>query len=56
MHTPTPHDRTADSVLDEARQRTNEFALQHGVPLRTAATSLAVKAVADAPRMRGLYP
>jgi glutamate dehydrogenase (NAD(P)+) len=39
-----------------AWQRTNEFASQHGVPLRTAATSLAVKAVADAHRMRGLYP
>ena len=37
-------------------QRTNQFASQHGVPLRTAATSLAVNAVADAHRMRGLYP
>ena len=37
-------------------QRTNQFASQRGVPLRTAATSLAVNAVADAHRMRGLYP
>lgn len=39
-----------------AWQRTSDFAAQHTLPLRTAATTLAVKAVADAHRQRGLYP
>jgi glutamate dehydrogenase (NAD(P)+) len=39
-----------------AWQRTSEFAAKHGLSLRSAATTLAVKAVADAHRQRGLYP
>ncbi len=39
-----------------AWERTTEFAMTHGVSLRSAATSLAVGTVAEAHRLRGLYP
>ena len=39
-----------------AWERTTAFAAEGGLPLRTAATPLAVKSVADAHRQRGLYP
>jgi glutamate dehydrogenase (NAD(P)+) len=39
-----------------AWERTTAFAESRGLPLRAAATTLAVNAVAEAHRMRGLYP
>ncbi|GAA1749525.1 Glu/Leu/Phe/Val dehydrogenase [Aeromicrobium alkaliterrae] len=42
--------------MSAAWRRTNEVATSRGVTLRSAATCLAVGAVADAHRLRGLYP
>lgn len=42
--------------MNHAWARTSEFADRRGLPLRTAATTLAVEAVASAHRLRGLYP
>lgn len=42
--------------MSQAWTRTTLFAARHDLSLRTAATTLAVKAVADAHRERGLYP
>jgi glutamate dehydrogenase (NAD(P)+) len=45
-----------EARMSRAWERTTAFAVEHDLPLRTAATTLAVKAVADAHRLRGLYP
>jgi glutamate dehydrogenase (NAD(P)+) len=42
--------------MSQAWNRVHEHAIRHGLTLRAAATSLAVKTVAEAHRARGLYP
>jgi glutamate dehydrogenase (NAD(P)+) len=42
--------------MQQAWNRVHEHALRHQITLRAAATSLAVKTVAEAHRARGLYP
>ena len=53
-------DRTFNECLREimtaAYQRVLAFAHEEGVDLRTAALTLGVKRVADAQKLRGLYP
>lgn len=43
-------------IMSEAFQRVSRSSKEHGVDMRTASLMLAVKRVADAQKLRGLYP
>ena len=42
--------------MDKAWNEFTDFSREHGLSLRTAATTMAVKRVAEAHVARGLYP